>query len=281
MGFASIRAYADAFENGRTSFCSFRKVPSQATTTGHWADLTMAAGNPPPQYYANSPLVASVLDGQRGIFHGDAKSPATKHLAEIGLVTPTAGLVGEYLLADVLLYYPFVDLDDADTQVMDNTITLPRYTDGVGVEAILVAVAPTTGGGRISMTYIGSDGVERTQSTLCGPASTPIASVVTSQPAGGASGNGLFMERQSQGIRSVTSVQMSLLNGGLGALVLVRPLASIYVPEINTMSEVQFVRQRAGAPQIYDGAYLGLFARCTGSIAAGSLAGFARFAWST
>jgi len=35
-----------------------------------------------------------VLDGFDGIFHGDDKSPATKHLTDIGLVSPTAGFVG-------------------------------------------------------------------------------------------------------------------------------------------------------------------------------------------
>lgn len=54
-GFRNIRAFADASDDGRTHFCSLRKVPSQATVAGWWADLSMAAGNPPPNYYASTP----------------------------------------------------------------------------------------------------------------------------------------------------------------------------------------------------------------------------------
>ena len=161
-GFRSVREYASAFDEGRSHFCSFRKVPSQASTAFSWVDLSMAAGNPLPNYYASTPLVAATLDGFRGLFHGDEKSPATKHLVEWGLVTAGAALVGPYQLLDYLLYYPFVDGDDTDVQAMDNTVTLPRYTDGAGVQMMAVCVAPTTGGGSFTVTYINQDGVEKT-----------------------------------------------------------------------------------------------------------------------
>lgn len=113
MGFANVAEIADAMVSGRTHFCSIRKVPSQATTALWWADLSMASGNPAPNYYAAAPLTAKTLDDFDGIFHGDDKSPATKHLTALGLMTPTANMVGEYVLCDYLLYYPFIDGDES------------------------------------------------------------------------------------------------------------------------------------------------------------------------
>jgi len=280
-GFANVRVYVDAILGGREHFCSFRKIPSQATTAGWWADLSMAAGNPLPNYYASEPLVAATLDGMRGIWHGVDQAPAQKHLTQIGVVTPTAGMVGQYMLMDYLLYYPFIDGDDADTQPLDNTVTLPRYADGEGVMAMAVAVAPTTGGGTFTFDYINQAGVAKTSPVQgCSTSVSNIATLITSQPAV-ANGCGPFLKLADgdTGIRSIQSVQMVALNGGLMALVLVRPLADTAIREINTTKEVVYVSRRPGPPRILDGAYLNMIVNCAGSIAAGQLAGFAKFAW--
>lgn len=280
-GFGNVKAYVDAILGGAEHFCSFRKVPSQATTAGWWADLSMAAGNPLPNYYASAPLAAATLDGMRGIFHGVAQAPASKFLTQIGVVTPTAGLVGQYRLMDYLLYYPFVDGDETDTQLMDNTVTLPRYEDGEGVQVMAVAVAPTTGGGTFTFDYINQDGNLVTSPVQgCSSASAGISSIVTSSPAV-ANTNGPFLKLANgdTGVRSIQSVQMIVANGGLMALVLVRPIADTVVREVNTMKEVVYVSSRPGPPRILDGAYLNFIVLCAASIAAGTLTGFAKFAW--
>jgi hypothetical protein len=280
-GFANVKALVDAYEGGRSHFCSFRKVPSQTSVPGWWVDLSMAAGNPSPNYYASSPLVAAKLDSFKGIFHGEDQ-PGTKFLSALGLVTPTAGLVGQYMMLDYLLYYPFVDGDDSDAQVMDNTEVLDRYTDGKGVMVMAVIVAPTTGSGQFTFTYINQDGVERTSPIqYCATTAANIASLATSQQAvTNASGPFLTLASGDSGVRSIVSVQFSVLNGGLVSLVLVKPLGDYAIREINTMSEVQYMKDRAGLPQIQDGAYLNLIQNCAATVAAGQLAGYATFAWS-
>lgn len=281
MGFRNIRAYADAFENGQSHFCSFRKVPSQASTAGWWVDLSMAAGNPVPNYYASAPLVAATLDGFRGIFHGDAKNPATKHLVEWGMITPTAGLVGQYTLLDYLLYYPFIDGDDTDSQVMDNTVVLPRYETGEGVQVMAVAVAPTTGSGTFTFEYVNQNGDVKTSPVQgCSTTAASITNLVTSQQAvTNSCGPFLKLASGDTGVRAINSVQFLVPNGGLLALVLVKPIADSAIREINTPAEIEYVTMRAGPPRIYDGAYLGLIMGCAGSVAAGQLAGHLRFAW--
>lgn len=183
-GFRNVAAYAAAEAAGRTHFCSLRKVPSQASVSGNWVDLSMAAGNPRPQYYASAPLEAATLDGFDGLFHGDAKSPASKHLTHMGLMTPTAALVGRYSLLDYLLYYPFIDGDSLDEQTLDNTVTLPRYADGDGVMVMAVASAPTTGGGVFTFNYTEQSGAPQTSPAIsCNTTACGIATIATSEQA--------------------------------------------------------------------------------------------------
>jgi hypothetical protein len=82
------------------------------------------------------------------------------------------------------------------------------------------------------------------------------------------------------GIRSITSATFTVANGGLLALVLVRPLTSLAIREVNTMAENNLVRQRPGAPRIYDDAYLGMIVNTAATIASGTLAGYFTFVWS-
>lgn len=281
-GFRNVADYARAWEAGRVSSCSLRKVPPDASTAGRWVDLSRAAGNPKPNYYASSPLVAATLDGIDGVYHGGNRSPASTHLADLCLMTPTAGLVGQYKLLDYLLYYPFVDLDDLDVQTMNNSVALPRYEDGDGVMAMVVCSNNTIGGGSFTFDYINQDGDARTSPTqFCDTASSSPSSLVTSAP-GTAAGTGPFLRLASgdTGIRSVTSWTNIISNGGLASLVLVNPLADHTIREINTASEITLVQQRAGAPRIYDGAYLNFIMKCAATVAAGQLAGRASFVWS-
>lgn len=283
VGFLNIGGVVDAYEAGREVFASIRKVPSQATTAGWWADLSMAAGNPPPNYYANAPLEARTLDPYDGIYHGPDQSPASLHLHKLGLVTPTAAMVGWYMLLDYLLYYPFVDTDSTDAQALDNTTAqLTRYTDGAGVQVMAVALTPSTGGGRFTFTYVNQDGVTKTSPVqVCSITSANIASIVTSQQAvaGMPGGPFLLLASGDTGVRSITSVQFTAPNGGLVALALVRPLVGLAIREINTMAELHTVQTRP-MPRVENTAYLGMICNVAGSIAAGTLTGYVNFVWS-
>jgi hypothetical protein len=282
-GFFSVANYAAAEAGGRTHFCSLRKVPSQASVAGNWVDLSMSAGNPKPQYYASAPLKAAVLDPFDGVFHGDNKAPASKHLTHLGLMTPTAALVGQYKLMDYVLYYPFVDGDSLDEQLMDNTVTLPRYADGDGVMVMAVASAPTTGGGQFTFNYTNHSGALRTSPVInCNTTPCGIATLATSEQAQASGGTVLLpLLNGCRGVQRIESVTFTTPSGGLLALVLVRPLRDIAIREINTMAEIEAVTQRPGAPQVLDGAYLNFIHNCAGTVAAGQLAGYAKFAWST
>jgi hypothetical protein len=283
-GFKNIRAYVDAAENGAYHITGFRKVPSQATTAGNWADLSMASGNPVPNYYASSPLTAAILEAERGIWHGSNVSPAQKHLRNLVLMTQTANAIPSmWYLCDYLMYYPFIDLDAVgEEQVMDNTITLPRYATGAGVQMFMVNVAPTVGGGGFTVNYTNSDGVAGrvTPVQFCSAATNIATFTATTQAAGGFQPF-IPLQDGDKGVRSVESVTVSVANGGLGALVLAHPIRNITLRDINAPREVESIREVPDTPRVYDGAYLNLIGNTpTGSIASAVIAGYAEFTWS-
>jgi hypothetical protein len=282
VAIGSYRELIDAMLGGAEVNATFRKVPSQASVAGWWVDLSMASGNPPPNYYASNPTEAATLNGWRGIFHGDNVSPATRVLTHLGLTTPTAGLVGQYKLLDYLLYYPFVDLDDLTYQSMDNSVvpSLPRYADGSEVLPMLVCQAPTTGGGSFTFDYINDHGLTRTSPTnYYSVSSANIASIVTPEPAQTNTGPGPFLRLAEgcRGVRQILGVQNLVSNGGLASIVLVKPLADTAIREINTTSELSFLDQRNRPPVILDGAYLHFIMNCAATVAAGQLHGYAKF----
>jgi len=283
-GFRNTTELVDAIENGQSSFCSFRKVPSQALGASFgWIDLSMAAGNPVPQYYAASPLIAATLDGNKGIFHGADKAPAHKFLYELGITVNSVNVTGRVKLLDYLLYYPFIDLDDTAEQTLDNTTAIPRYTDGVGVRAMFVCVAPTVGGGSFTYTYVNQNGETKTSPEIgYGTSSLPIANLMSSTPASvGASAHPFLpMASGDTGIRSITSVTNVSANGGLGTLVLVKPLVDFSISEASVVNEFSFWGPgKRSLPRIQDGAFLGMIVSTLSSTAGQPFVGHCKFAW--
>lgn len=281
-GFKNYGEVAEAINEGAVHMAHFRKVPSQASAANSWVDLSMASGQPVPNFYAGAPLAATTLNGFKGIFHGDAKAPKKKFLFDITAATPTAALRGHYRLLDYVTFYPSIDGDAAgDFQDMDNAVSLPRYADGVGLRAMAVATSPMTGGGSFTYTYLNQDGVMRVSRVIpFNTVATPIATIATGDTSVASSG-GVFLPLNDgdTGIQSIVSTTIITPAGGLVALVLVRPLVAFALHEINIGFEEQFFSEMPKRVVVEDGAYLGLVVCCNGSVAAGTLAGGVNFIW--
>jgi hypothetical protein len=165
MGFGSIRSLVEAQEDhGRIQYSTFYKRPVNVNDARAWLDLSMVSGNPRPNFYASNPCEAAVLNPLHGIFHGGNVAPKTKHLVRLAICGTDVDLAGStFLLCDYLLYYPFIDMDSTEEQILDNPVSLPRYVDGNGVYAVLVASATFIGGARVSINYTNQSGItERT-----------------------------------------------------------------------------------------------------------------------
>lgn len=271
----------DAFEGGRSLSSHFRKSCGLASAAGSWVDFSMTGGNPPGNFYASVPLVAARLDPWSSLFYGPPViSPYERYLTNVVLVTPSTACIGCWKLCDFLLYYPFVDLDDIDVQTMTNTVALDRYTNGEGVHAILVAQAPTVGGGTFQFTYTNQSGVEQTSSVhTCSSSSTNYGSIITSLAATTATGMWLRPLQGDTGIRNIVSWKNLTPNGGLGAIVLIKPLTNIILTEIDVPTEKEFLINNNLLPRIYDNAFLGYIMSCAASVASSLITGKFNFIW--
>lgn len=78
-------------------------------------------------------------------------------------------------------------------------------------------------------------------------------------------------------MRSVQSITFLGAGGGLGAIVLVKPLATITLNEITAPSETSFVKDITSIPEIKDGAFLSFIALPNASILSAPIFGTANF----
>jgi hypothetical protein len=292
MGFANVKEYAAADELGQCWFTGFRKtVASAATTTNAWVDYSYFPGSPPANFYASAPSIAALIEADKGL-KVPSVSPKTQHLKKFNVMTANTGNTANarqrLILCDYLLYYPFIDTDAiGEEQVMDNTVTIPRYTSGY---VIAVAQSASSTIGNFTMNYTNQSGV-------AGQISQPINTFVVagggqvvSAGGVGASYNPFIpLALGDSGVQSIQSVTFTAAGGGLMALVIVKPLFNGYVTqECRTTSGVAFgaadefqtIINSAGAPQIKDGAVLNFFAEGTqGSLATSQLVGFIETHW--
>jgi len=281
----SIKELADAELNGNVREYTWLKAPSQSTTGGLWFDLALSPGNPPPKYYFDAPpYIAKAIyqstDG--GIFHGANVSPQTKYLRKLLAMTVTSTAIPITLwLCDYLLYYPSIDDSVTDPQLLDNTVTLPRYTDGAGVQVMAVSVAGRTGGQQFYFTYTNSDGVAgRTSQTVY---QNSAAAIGTIQSSGGSSNVSsmpfIGLQSGDSGVRSIESVTMLGADVGLFALVLVKPLATTLIKEITAPVETDYYFHKNELPVIEDDAFLNFVSFPFGNLSATRLMGDLKCVW--
>lgn len=289
-GFENARSLLAAIDAGQTWISTFRKVPAAtATITGQWFDYGYASGNPIPNYYAASPLVAATLEADKGIIVPRMSGSARQYLHRLSVMSAgaTSSTQPLYLL-DYLLYYPFVDMDAAgEDQAMTQTASLPRYTDGIGVQMMVVAQSPTVGGGTFTITYTASDDVQYTTSAMLCGAAQPAGAIVSAVLATGGLTPFVPLNAGVKGVKRVDSVNFSVANGGLCAVVLVRPLEvtqtleSVAVAGAGAAVEKEALRLRGGMVEIKDGAFLALIGQgVAGSLASAPLVGTIETIWS-
>lgn len=277
--FKRIGEIVDAELNGKVRNYQWRKTPSQATTSGIYFDLSMSPGNPPPKYWFDAPpLIAKAIyqstDG--GLFHGADVSPEKKYLRIItSQANASTALPMSAILCDYLLYYPTVDDGITDPQVMDNTVTLPRYADGDGVMMMPITTAARTGGQQFVVSYTNQNGVSgRTSATVTQNTSTLVGTVTGSNTAT-ANASNPFIPLQSgdSGVRSIESVTMLGSDVGLFSIILVKPLAQITFREITVPFEKDFLQYGSDMPRIYDDAFLNMVVLPLGSLSSTLLTG--------
>ncbi len=297
-GFRKIAEINSADKEGRCWVTQFRKaVASAATVRNAGIDYSYFAGSPPANFYASSPLVSSAVESIRGIYVPTVGAGRKQFLNNIKIMSAASGATSVengrqlLLLADYLLYYPFVDTDAVgEEQVMENTVTIPRYPGG---QVIAVAQSASSAIGTFTMTYTNDKGVvgrvsqdNRTFIVAGG------GQVVNALGAGASYNSFVNLQAGDEGVSSIQSVTFSVAGGGLMALVIVKPIMLMYfhqesrrttssnLESYGSCSEFQSVIHKAGMPEIKDGAVLNFFASgFAGSLASSVLVGTLETIW--
>lgn len=285
-GFAGFREIKDSMQSdGKFWHASFRKVVSNATVAGVWCDLSYSPGNPPANFYATEPLVAATLSSTKGIDNGGPVTPDRKFVKKMFVYSQsTAFQSSTLMLCDYLLYYPFIDGDDTAEQVFTNTVTLPRFSDGKGVRAMLVSQGSYTGNVTFQINYTNQDGTSGRLSPFVTTNTAALAAtVVNSGTHVGGSGPFLPLQAGDYGIRSVESITFTSPNGGILSLVLVKPIFEIGLEEVtatfNTPSQLENFYDQMNGNAIEDGAYLNFICLPNASLSAGILSGMLVTTW--
>lgn len=287
-GFNNYSGLINALSNGQSTLFSFRKAPIQTTATNIWFDLSMSPGNPVPNYYAAAPLSATALtqSGDGGLFHGaNVGTTQSKHLFNFQamVTTPTTAVPLPIIIQDYLLYYPFCDMSSIDVQAANNTNTLPRYANGNGVQIMAVEVASqSTGGAIFTVNYTNSAGVAGrvTPSIKCNT-QTSIGTIITSAAATASCvGPYLPLQAGDSGVQSIQSVTFDGTDVGLVTLVLVKPLATLYINDITAPTEKNFATGYLGLlPKIYNDAYINMICLPSGTISGANIFGLIETVW--
>lgn len=181
------------------------------------------------------------------------------------------------MLCDFLLYYPANVVTGTPT-TLNNTATLPRYTDGVGVQCIVCAqTAHGAASPALTLNY-------RDQSDNDAAAPYALTSPVNSAPISVlyAYGGGPFLVCNSgdTGIKRINSYTLASGTTGTAAFVLVKPLAIMPVLAANTASERDYLSQLPSLPRIEDDACLGFVTLIGGAMTTNqTLMGVVQHGW--
>jgi hypothetical protein len=296
-GFRNLRAWSDADNAGQCHFTSFRKaVSSTATTTNAWIDYSYFPGSPVANFYASEPLVAAELETSRGI-RVPTVAPATQWLRNLKLMSAASSATSttngrqQIILADLLMYYPFVDTDAVgEQQDLTTSISLPRYTSG---RVIGVGQSASSTNGLFTFTYTNQDGTPGRVSQACNTFVVAGGGQVVASSVQSATSFHPYLALQGgdSGVQSIQSVTFTAGGGGLMALVIVQPILECFVTQESRRTTTgnlesygacdEFASVINHRPrQIKDGAVLNLFAAGhAGSLASSILAGMLETTW--
>lgn len=266
-GFSSIKSIDNAISLGQYQECYFNKTSSaNVIPAGGPGELFTATGSPGPITFSGTAGVGTQLSntsaGALIPLSEGAVSPLNRYLTKFQVTSSDAAFSpGIVILVDVLFYYPSLILNATET-VLDNTSTISRYTDGVGVKALVFNAATLGGAVTWTLDFIADDdGSSQTSAGVGGSSSSFVPSLIWASAGGtGANQGPLFpLTGTAQGIRSVTDYNNTGGNiTGSVNLLLCRPLAMVPVNSRFITTEIDFVNQFISLPQIQDGACLGM-----------------------
>jgi hypothetical protein len=285
MPFSSIADVTTAIDNGQVWSQHYYKA-SPLASIGLFYDFSWSSGTPIYNSYAATPLTFTpvVNTNNRYVFTGP--NPAAgqqKYLFSWSMRNPktTAGSGSSFILVDTLGFYPVIDCDSTDLQEMDNTLTLPRYTDGEEVRmAIFGSLTNNAINTTATIVYTNQDGNTSTLSTaITGGATAQNLGLATNVINSNARSVFLSLAPGDTGVRNIVSIKLNQAIGGLAYIALVKFVAMLPVfPSV--VSEKRFITETSiKMPEIPVGAGLTVYSYDFVQNPAGPATGEFVFVW--
>ena len=248
----------DAYEAGRSLSRSFSKNVTVSTVAGVAQDMSGLPGNPVAQYYlgaANTSTKMSYLNNNKGLDHGGTMTGFKKFLHEIRLQTVIATMAPLTLeLYDYLMFYPFNEMTAGVTPMIQGD-TIPRYSGG---QIMVVEQNPYVGGGSFRIGYTNQDGVAgRLTPFVTINTALAAGTIVSSSPAlAGASGDLIPLQSGDSEAIQIDSIEFSADDVGTVAVVIVKPIATLFVYETTSPNVYDLWNHFGYLPEIKNDAYL-------------------------
>mgnify|MGYP001212080508 CR=1 FL=1 len=263
-----------------------------AHTAGMWYSLFRGGGNPPADAILGTgtnlafQALTDATTNATGIQHGGDVGGFKVLLNAAAQTAAATTAPCVLMLVDLLGFYPVTSVTTTGAQTLNNTVTLPRYTDGAGVQAF---ITPSTVMGAatpsISIGYTNSASTvgRATPATLpIGNTAAAVTSVVYSGTGAGKFGPFMPLQAGDAGIKSVQSINLSASYvSGVLNLVLCKPLLTLPITTLGVTAERDLVNQFASMPKVYDGACLAwLMLAGAATPVASPISGHLEFGWS-
>jgi len=262
-----------AYSAGQSAKGYFQKATSNAATSaaGRWHELFTATGIPTAGSFTGTAGVATVMNAstQGALYTGTASvSPDIKNLVSWKIQSPTSTLVpATFYLVDFLLYYPACVVTGTPT-TLNNTATLTRYTDGVGVFPI-IAVQTAHGAAAPALTLNYRDPSDNDQNGLVMTSPVNSAAISTCYLNNGSPF--LPLATTDNGVKRINSYTLASGTTGTVAMILVKIIAEIDLYAINTGVLADYIANTPTFPKIEDNACLGIIGVCGGAMVASSV----------
>ena len=262
-----------------------------AHTAGVWYSLFRGGGNPAADTILGTgtnlafQALTDATANATGIPHG---GNVTDYKVLLNAAAQTAAATVApcvLMLVDLLGFYPITTTTTITAQTLNNSVTLPRYTDGAGVQAFLTpSTVMGAGTPNLSIGYTNSAGTasRATPTTLpIGNTAAPVTQIVYSGTGAGKYGPFMPLQAGDAGVRSAQTVTISATyTSGVLNLVLCKPLMTLPITTLGVTAERDLVNQFASMPKIYNGACLAwLMLAGAATPVASPISGHLEFGW--
>jgi hypothetical protein len=260
-------------ELGYYDIISYRKVHNQSTFSSRWFDLSVAPGNPVPEFYASTPLTATPINHKTSFRIRDADED-TRYITKVILTTSSSQIL-QVKLINRIAFWPFVDGDDPSLQVFNNDFKaeLDNYPN---TQVYLVAQSAISGNVKATINY--TDRLSNTYSSSQQiNDGSQYGQLCFGSISGGVESNGPFLNLNGNdkfGPAFLESVQFSSgLPGGILCFVLCQVLADFELQTSNSPVEVDFIKDQARLIKLPKGAQPSFLVHATGSLSSAVITG--------